>query len=108
MSTMTTTELADRLSDEELTVVDVRPLAAYNGWSLRGEARGGHVPGARAFPSAWLRSVDAPEVARIFEEQSNGVDLALGQPIRFGIGYGLPTPVSVPFVPEGRICFWGG
>jgi CubicO group peptidase (beta-lactamase class C family) len=29
-------------------------------------------------------------------------------PIRFGIGYGLPEPVGVPFVPEGRVCFWGG
>ena len=69
MSTISTTELAQRLSDDDLTVVDVRPLAAYNGWSLRGEARGGHVPGARAFPSAWLRSVDEPEVARILEEK---------------------------------------
>src|SRR5262245_25674255 len=69
MSTITTTELASRLSDDRLTVLDVRPLAAYNGWSLRGEARGGHVPGARAFPSAWLRSVDEPEVARILEEK---------------------------------------
>jgi 3-mercaptopyruvate sulfurtransferase SseA len=69
MSTITTAELADHVSDDDLTVLDVRPLAAYNGWSLRGEARGGHVPGARAFPSAWLRSVDAPEVARILEEK---------------------------------------
>jgi molybdopterin synthase sulfurtransferase len=69
MSTITTTELANRLSDEDLTLLDVRPLAAYNGWSLRGEARGGHIPGARAFPSAWLRSVDEPEVARILEEK---------------------------------------
>ncbi|QTJ67390.1 beta-lactamase family protein [Rhodococcus sp. ZPP] len=63
-------------------------------------ACGGEIDGVR------LLSPDT--IALIFEEQSNGVDLALGQPIRFGIGYGLPTPVSVPFVPEGRICFWGG
>jgi molybdopterin synthase sulfurtransferase len=69
MPTITTTELRDRLDDTTLAIVDVRPLAAFNGWSLRGEARGGHVPGARAFPSAWLRSVDAPEVARILEEK---------------------------------------
>ena len=69
MSTITTAELRDRLDDATLAIVDVRPLAAYNGWSLRGEARGGHVPGARAFPSAWLRSVDEPEVARILEEK---------------------------------------
>ena len=31
------------------------------------------------------RTIDA-----IFEEQANGVDLVLGVPLRFGIGYGLP------------------
>ena len=54
MSTISTTELRDRLDDPTLTIVDVRPLAAYNGWRLDGEARGGHIPGARAFPAAWL------------------------------------------------------
>ncbi|MEV0945006.1 serine hydrolase domain-containing protein [Rhodococcus sp. NPDC049939] len=63
-------------------------------------ACGGEVDGVR------LLTPDT--IALIFEEQSNGVDLVLEKPIRFGIGYGLPTPASVPFVPEGRICFWGG
>jgi CubicO group peptidase (beta-lactamase class C family) len=44
----------------------------------------------------------------IFEQQANGVDLVLGVPARFGIGYGLPQPTTFPFVPEGRVCFWGG
>jgi CubicO group peptidase (beta-lactamase class C family) len=44
----------------------------------------------------------------IFQEQSNGIDLVLMVPLRFGIGFGLPSPESVPGVPEGRICFWGG
>jgi thiosulfate/3-mercaptopyruvate sulfurtransferase len=47
-------------------VVDVRTLAAYNGWRRNGEARGGHVPGAVAFPAAWLDTVDAPEIERLF------------------------------------------
>ncbi|WP_072691474.1 serine hydrolase domain-containing protein [Rhodococcus marinonascens] len=55
-----------------------------------------------------VRLLSPDTIALIFQEQSNGVDLVLGKPIRFGIGYGLPTPVSVPFIPEGRICFWGG
>lgn len=42
----------------------------------------------------------------IFREQSNGTDLVLGLPFRFGIGYGLPTP-ALPF-PSQRTCFWGG
>ncbi|RDI53247.1 serine hydrolase domain-containing protein [Nocardia mexicana] len=44
----------------------------------------------------------------IFEQQSDGVDLALLVPLRFGIGYGLPHPQTVPAVPEGRVCWWAG
>ena len=54
--------LRDRLGDPSLTVVDVRPLTAYNGWRLGTESRGGHVPGATAFPVEWLRTVDEPEI----------------------------------------------
>jgi CubicO group peptidase (beta-lactamase class C family) len=40
-----------------------------------------------------------------FEEQSNGKDLVLGIPMRFGMGYGL----SGELMPMGpRACFWGG
>jgi CubicO group peptidase (beta-lactamase class C family) len=41
----------------------------------------------------------------IFEEQSNGTDLVLGIPLRFGIGYGLGTD-TMPLGPRG--CYWGG
>jgi len=44
----------------------------------------------------------------IFELQSDGVDLVLGAPMRFGVGYALPTLQTVPYIPDGRICFWGG
>ncbi|WP_041783455.1 EstA family serine hydrolase [Mycolicibacterium chubuense] len=51
----------------------------------------------------------SPEtVELIFTEQSNGVDQVLFEPLRFGIGFGLPTPRSVPAVPDGRVCWWGG
>ena len=63
--TISTDELHRRLSDPNLTVVDVRPIAAYNGWRLQGEARGGHIPGATVFPSAWLGSVDDAEIKRL-------------------------------------------
>src|SRR6202171_2670 len=59
------TELRERLSDPQLRIVDVRALPAYNGWRSSGAARGGHIPGAVAFPSAWLHSVDGPEVGRL-------------------------------------------
>ena len=48
-------------------------------------------------------------IDRIFDVQSHGPDLVLGATMKFGIGYGLPTPEAVPFLPpEERMCFWGG
>lgn len=44
----------------------------------------------------------------IFKEQTNGWDLVLGKPLRFGIGYGLPLKETIPWMPDGRVCFWGG
>jgi 3-mercaptopyruvate sulfurtransferase SseA len=67
MTTISTNELRDRLQGPNLTVVDVRPLAAFNGWRLRGEARGGHIQGAVAFPVAWLGSVDEAEIERLLD-----------------------------------------
>src|SRR5438034_6492849 len=64
-SNISLTELRQRLGDPHLAIADVRALPAYNGWRSGGAARGGHIPGAVAFPSAWLQSVDAPEVERL-------------------------------------------
>jgi 3-mercaptopyruvate sulfurtransferase SseA len=57
-------ELLQRLGDPGVVVVDIRPIAAYNGWRLRGEARGGHVPGAVAFPASWFGVEDEAELHR--------------------------------------------
>lgn len=47
----------------------------------------------------------------IFQVQSDGMDLVLGVPFKFGIGYGLPNESS-PWIDGGRAdsrtCFWGG
>ena len=63
-------------------------------------ARGGEVNGVR------LLGQDAIDV--IFREQTNGIDLVLGVPLRFGIGYGLSQRDSMPWIPDEKICFWGG
>src|SRR5687767_11183809 len=86
---ISTDELRDRLGDPTLTIVDVRPLAAYNGWRLRGEPRGGHVPGAVAFPAEWLRTVDAPEVERLL--RAKGIEA--GRPV---VLYGYGPDETVP------------
>ena len=63
-------------------------------------ARGGEVDGVR------LLSPDTIDL--IFREQINGIDLVLGVPLRFGIGYGLPQLDTLPWIPDEKICFWGG
>lgn len=61
---------------------------------------GGELGGRR------LLSQDTIEL--IFRQQSDGVDLALATPLRFGIGYGLPQRQTAPEVPDGRVCWWAG
>jgi thiosulfate/3-mercaptopyruvate sulfurtransferase len=68
-SVVSTEELGRRLGEADLTVVDVRPLHRFNGWRADGEQRGGHIPGAVAFPSSWLRSADDAEVERLLESK---------------------------------------
>src|SRR5664280_3284093 len=58
----------------------------------RGEARG-------------VRLLSEKGCSAIFDEQSNGRDLVLGMPNRFGMGYGLSTEM-MPIGP--RSCYWGG
>jgi len=38
---ITTGEMLSRIENPEWLVVDIRPIAAYNGWNLRKEKRGG-------------------------------------------------------------------
>ena len=62
--------------------------------------RGGEVDG--------VRLLGQETIELIFREQQNGVDLVLGIPLRLGIGYGLPQRDTLPEIPDGKICFWGG
>jgi CubicO group peptidase (beta-lactamase class C family) len=55
-----------------------------------------------------VRLLSPKTINRIFEVQSDTVDLVLGIPLKIGVGYGLPWPEVLPFVPEGRVCFGSG
>ena len=46
-------------------------------------------------------------VERIFEPQSEDVDLVLGMKMKLGMGFGLMNE-SIPLSPNPRACFWGG
>jgi CubicO group peptidase (beta-lactamase class C family) len=54
-----------------------------------------------------VRLLSQSTIDRIFEVQSDGTDLVLFQHLRFGIGYGLPSPQESQ-LPDRRIAYWGG
>ena len=58
-----------------------------------------------------LRLLSPETIELIFQEQSNGVDLVLGLPLRFGIGYALVNE-TYPYInrgkTDGKVCLWGG
>jgi CubicO group peptidase (beta-lactamase class C family) len=55
-----------------------------------------------------IRLLSPRTINRIFEVQSDGIDLVLGDRLKIGVGYALPWPEVLPFVPEGRVCFGAG
>ncbi|GAA1239379.1 EstA family serine hydrolase [Prauserella halophila] len=55
-----------------------------------------------------VRLLSPKTIDMVFEEQANGADLVLGEELRWGLGYALPQPSAVPYLPSGRLCFWGG
>src|SRR3954453_19910524 len=47
-----------------------------------------------------VRLLSPQTIDRIFEVQSNGIDLVLSISLKIGVGHSL--------LPEGRVCCWGG
>ncbi|MHA7898386.1 MAG: serine hydrolase domain-containing protein [Henriciella sp.] len=62
-------------------------------------ANGGEAFGKRILSEAGSR--------RVFEQQSSGVDLVLGIPVTYGMGYGINNP-AMPIGPNKNIAYWGG
>lgn len=67
LTSISTYELFDNLPNQNLQLIDVRPVEAYNGWKLEGELRGGHIKGARCLPYKWLNYIDWIEIVRTKE-----------------------------------------
>ena len=55
-----------------------------------------------------VRLLSPETIELVFDQQSDNVDLVLGIPLRFGIGFALPKQETIPYIPDGKICFWGG
>ncbi len=54
-----------------------------------------------------VRLLGEETIELAFDQQSDGVDLVLGIPVRFGIGFALGSP-AVPYLTGSRVLFWGG
>jgi thiosulfate/3-mercaptopyruvate sulfurtransferase len=83
---ISTAELAGRLTEDGLVVVDLRPLPEFNGWRSPGAERGGHVPGAVALPAAWLPRLDDAELRSLL--RNKGVS-ASAQTVVYGDDEGV-------------------
>lgn len=61
---ISTPELQELLDNSSTSIIDVRPVEAYNGWRLKNENRGGHINGARCLPLKWASYIDWIEIVR--------------------------------------------
>ena len=57
-----TQELIKHIDDPHSVIIDIRPTAAYNGWQLKEESRGGHIRGATNIPLKWTKYIDFKDV----------------------------------------------
>ncbi len=64
LNEFSTPELKELLINNGCVLIDTRPTEAYNGWKLEGEARGGHISGARTLPAKWANYIDWIEIVR--------------------------------------------
>ncbi len=90
-------------------------MAAQAPWWPPGTASGyhalnfGHLVGevVRRISGKTLKQFVAEEIAGPL-----GADFQIGaaesDPLRLGIGYGLPQLDILPWIPDARICYWGG
>lgn len=64
MMEMTTAQLLTLLGKQGKSIIDVRPVDAFNGWAMMNEPRGGHIAGAKSLPYKWTQYMDWIEMVR--------------------------------------------
>jgi thiosulfate/3-mercaptopyruvate sulfurtransferase len=62
-------QLVQQLENPKSVIVDVRTIAAYNGWQLQNEARGGHISGSVTFPLSWIEALKPSELGSTLENK---------------------------------------
>jgi CubicO group peptidase (beta-lactamase class C family) len=65
-------------------------------------------PLARSGATTHGRLLNPGTIELIFDQQSDGTDLVNGLHVKWGLGFALPDRRTVPWIPAGRIAFWGG
>jgi CubicO group peptidase (beta-lactamase class C family) len=88
-------------------------IGAMNGHTnAQGLARALHVISNGGLSLGNKQFLKGETIDLIFETQVEGVDLVLGMPLRIGIGFGLnndgASSAVAPYMPKGRVAFWGG
>jgi CubicO group peptidase (beta-lactamase class C family) len=84
-------------------------LPAVNGHGNARSVARAQTPIANRGSAFGVELLSPSTVASIFVEQTSGVDLCLGLPITFGMGYGLNSatwPLKPTAAPD--TCYWGG
>ena len=79
--------------DPTVKVVDTRPMSAFNGWRLRDESRGGHIPGAIAFPETWAAGLLDADLVEMLAAKGLVTGLSI-------ILYGYEEQDSTSFAPR--------
>jgi len=67
--TISTGRLAAALNEPSVAILDVRPIAAFNGWRLQGEERGGHIEGAAACPLPWAKVITDGDLKTVLADK---------------------------------------
>lgn len=69
-TSVNTSELKALLNDDNVVIVDARKSAAFNGWTLAGKKREGHITGAKLFSATWLDKFEDQEaLIKALEEE---------------------------------------
>jgi thiosulfate/3-mercaptopyruvate sulfurtransferase len=61
---ITTASLFKIYDSQNVKLIDIRSVDAYNGWALHNELRGGHIKGAKSLPFKWTNYMDWIEMVR--------------------------------------------
>ena len=66
---LSTNELLAQQSNRGTKIIDLRPTAAYNGWPLLSESRGGHIPQAISFPVTWFDELSRTDCLQLLKQK---------------------------------------